>query len=180
MTRLTTFLFLLTGIAALSGCKKIKDNYTTFEVPYSAGYAVPADDSIGVERIYTSYDFPTSIDDALLQNKTSKSLIESGKLKSLEMDIVRYDSTITLMYGALEEIRVYLDADGLGETFAAYKTIDPSAGSRVVFDIVDVDLKEYLKRDTFRIRIKMTLRSAIPKDTPMLFKSKFTIRAKTL
>ncbi|MBC7426320.1 MAG: hypothetical protein H7321_07275 [Bacteroidia bacterium] len=181
MRKIGSIVALLAIVYSYSGCKKLKEKFTEFDIPVSGVYPVPIDSVLGVMKTYTTIDFQTTLDDELLKRNSSKNLIESGKLTHMEMNIIRYDTSVKTQYGFIEEIKVYIDADGLGKTFVGAKSPVPSnAGLQVVFDIDDVELKEYLKRESFRLIIETILREPIKQITPMQFKSNYHIRAKLL
>jgi hypothetical protein len=169
-------LFLLISIS-LFGCKKL-DKFTKFNLEYNESVSIPA--TLGVNLPFNIYtpDVSSNSEASFSANNTRKDLIEEIKLTQLDLTIT---SPTNGNFNFLKTIEVYISADGLSELKIASKENIPNTMlTNLALDISNVDLKEYLKKDKFKLRLYTTKDQAVTNDYQINVHSKFFVDAKIL
>ncbi len=134
-----------------------------------------------VER--ESYDFPTSLDGELAKNNTSKEKIKSAKLIFMRIQVMDYAYADSTRYGNLRDISAMeldIKKEGLPQLLIAKKMIPDVYTKAVNMDLQDVELKEYLKSNSFRMVFRYMKRRQMPNEMPFIVTLKFQITASPL
>ncbi|MFN8287190.1 MAG: hypothetical protein U0V74_10575 [Chitinophagales bacterium] len=169
-----TILFLL---IVLSGCDKLH-KLTQFNMDYESDYSYSAGLPINIPVQIFSPDVVTNSDQEFAINDTRKDLIESIKLQQLKLTIT---SPSGKTFSFLKDVRVYISADGLPETEVANKlNIDNTVGGEVELTVFDVELKEYIKADKFKLKVASTTDELITSNVNVHIYSNFFVDAKIL
>lgn len=156
-------------------CKK---KLTQFEIDYTSEVVVPS--SLGQfipVSLYTP-DVTTNSSYEFESNDTRKDLINSIYLNNLTLTIT---SPSGETFSFLNEVELFMESPGTAEQRIAYKTdIPPSQGTTLVCDLENVDLQEYIKDDSFTIRLRTTTDETIPQDVHIQIYTNFLVDAKLL
>ncbi len=123
-------------------------------------------------------EMQTNISQELENNNSNKEQIESVKLEEMLLTVA---SPAGQDFSFLKNIRLYISADGLGEKEIANKdNIPENVGSEMKMDIINVELKEYLKKDKISFRVAATTDKAITQNINVNVANRFFVDAKIL
>ena len=137
-------LFLVTALS-LTGCRKLQE-LATIKVSSSSTFEIP-----GAIDLNTPYSYTTP--DADNPNTGQAWLVSNAKLERVTLTI---QSPAGQTFRFLESLRFFLQAEGLPEVEVANRiNIDNDTGDTLELDVTGVDLKEYLKKDRFRLRTEV-------------------------
>ncbi len=158
-------------------CKKI-DKLTQFDIPYSLDISVPATTVVNLPITVSTPGIKTNSSTTFSMYNTRADLIESVKLKSLQL-VVKAPTGGNLSF--LKDIELYISADQLAEKKLAWKyNIDNNVGSTLSLDMSGEDLKEYIKKDEISMRVSLTTDEVITQDYSIEANSVFHVDAKIL
>lgn len=166
----------LTILFAISSCDKV-DELTKFDLEYNSKVVVPGATGINLPFDMLTPDMETNSESKFAVNDTRKDLIEEIKLTKLQMDIT---APIDADFSFLKSIEVYISAEGLEEMLIAEQEVDDNAGSILDVDVLDIDLKEYIKKDEFNLRLETVTDEVINEDHEIDVNSTFFVDAKIL
>lgn len=170
------FVSLLALGLALS-CDKI-DDLTKFEMDYEKEVIIPSTTGIDLPFDVFTPETETNSESEFEVNDTRKDLIEEIKLINLELIIK--DPTDS-DFSFLESIEVYISAEGLDEQRIAFEeAVAPDAGTRLLLNTTDIDLQDYIKKDSFTLRLKTITDEILDQDHTIKVKSVFFVDAKIL
>ncbi|MBT9188204.1 hypothetical protein [Zobellia russellii] len=171
------FLLILTVFATLTSCDKL-DELTKFDLDYNSQVTIPSSAGIDLPFDMFTPDMETNSDSQFEVNDTRKDLIEEIKLTKLELEITSPDDSD---FSFLESIEIYISAEGLDEIMIASKEeVDENIGDVLDVDVIDVDLKEYIKKDKFNLRLNTVTDELISMDHEIDVNSTFFVDAKIL
>lgn len=145
-----TLIVLIIFLLALSACEKI-DNYTQFDLPYNTAVTIPATFGINLPFNIFTPDIETNSESVFEINDTRTDLIEEVKLTQISLNVI---NPVDGNFSFLKSITVYMSADGLSEIEIASKgSIPDNIGNLLVLDPIDIDFKEYIKKDKINLRV---------------------------
>lgn len=170
--------YLTVFILAVSvlGCSKL-DELTKFNMDYDTQVTIPSSTGISLPFDVLTPDTETNSESTFESNDTRKDLIEEIKLTALQLDIT---SPGDADFSFLESIEVYISAEGLDEIKIASKVEVPETGSTLDLEVSDTDLKEYIKKDSYSLRLNTVTDEAMSQDHEIDVKSTFFVDAKIL
>lgn len=185
MKNIPQLLYLFVLLTLFSGsCKKDKQKTIELDYPLLMGDMMEIDTSeVDSLIIRETVDFPTSLDGELAKHNTSKAKIKSAKLTSLRLQMldIDYNDTMTHSdFGHISEIFMDVKEMSLGQKQVASKSIPNQRTKAVNFILDDVELKDYLQKDFFRMVIKYRKRKSMPNDLPFYIAATFKIVADPL
>lgn len=167
-----------------TACKKKKQESIVIEYPIFFADMMEIDTSdVDSLIIRETFDFPTQLDGELAKNNTNKSRIKSARLTALRVQMLDVDFNDTLThsdFGHLSEIMIDIKKDPLPQRQVAYKLIPNQRTKAVNFNLEDVELKDYLQQDVFRMVFKYRKRKLMPHDLPFYIAGTFKIIADPL
>jgi hypothetical protein len=172
-------LLLLAGIFLVmaSSCDKV-DELTHFNMDYNEDMTIPATFGIDIPIDIWTPDIPTNSTSTFESNNTHKDLIEEIVLKKMNLTIKSPESST---WDFLKKIEIYISADGLEEKKIAWLEDIPKSGLKSIdLNVSPDDLKEYIKKDEYKLRTKTVTRELISHDTQVEIKSTFFVDAKIL
>jgi hypothetical protein len=142
----------------------------TVTIPSATGVNLPVDTEIP--------DIETNSQSTFSVNNTHKDLIEQVLLSEAKLTITSpTDGDFTFM----KSITIYMSAEGLNEVKVAWKDPIPTdTGNTLVLETSDVDLKDFIKKDSFNYRVNTVIRKVITSDYTINIHSKFFVDAKIL
>lgn len=161
-----------------SGCKAI-DKLTQFDIDYNSSLVYGASGLlINVPLNLTTPPVTTNAEEEFAINDTRKDKIESIKLTQALLTITTPQGET---FSFLKDIDVYLVADGLPEVLIAHKNnIANTVGGQLELDLESVELKEYIKKDAFQLKVISTTDETIISDVNVDVYTKFFVDAKIL
>ena len=172
------YIFILLAMAAaVTGCKTL-DKLTKFDMDYETSVTIPA--TVGIN---TPFDIPTppittNSDSKFSVNDTRKDLIEEIVLKKLTLIV---DVPADGDFSFLNSIEIYIKADGLDEQKIAWKNNIPNdIGDVLELETSGTDLKEYIKKESFELRVSTVTDKLIMQDHEIGIHSVFAVDAKIL
>ncbi|MGB7393651.1 MAG: hypothetical protein WA913_04590 [Pricia sp.] len=170
------YLLILTSIITVVACDKV-DDLTKFDLEYQSKVVIPASAGIDLPFNVFTPEMETDSESKFEVNDTRKDLIEEIKLTELQLVIT---SPSNGDFGFLNSIEVYISAEGLDEIKIAEQEVAEDAGSTLDVDVLDVDLKEYIKKDEFNLRLNTVIDEVIESDHEIDVNSTFFVDAKIL
>lgn len=172
-----TFLTMLALVFVAMGCDKI-DDLTKFNMDYKTEVTIPSSTGIDLPFDMFTPDMETNSESEFEVNDTRKDLIEQIKLTELVLTITDPSNAD---FSFLESIDIYISAEGLDEIkIASEISVDPDTGNTLDVDVIDVDIKEYIKKDKFNLRLNTVTDEVISTDHTIEVSSVFFVDAKIL
>lgn len=170
------YISILCFFLLITSCDKL-DELTKFNLEYATQVTIPSTTGVNLPFDVLTPDTETDSESRFESNDTRKELVEEIKLIELELDI---KSPSGADFSFLESIEVYISADGLDEIKIASKTDVPETVSVLSLDIEDVDLQEYIKKDSYNLRLNTVTDEAMSTDHTIGVNSTFFVDAKIL
>lgn len=169
---------IIIGLLVLcSSCDKL-DELTQFDMEYHQRVTIPSSTGIDLPFDIFTPETETNSESQFEVNDTRKDLIEEIRLTELEMVI---NSPSEADFSFLNAIEVYISADGLEEILmASLEEVPDNAGNTILLNTVDVDLKEYIKKDAFSLRLNTVTDELMSSDHEIDVNSTFFVDAKIL
>ncbi len=157
----------------LTGCKK---KLTQFIVDYNASVTVSSTVGQLIPFSVVTPTITTNSEAEFEANNTAKKHVRSVHLTECTLTIT---SPSNETFSFLNSLEIYISADGLDEKKVCFKENIPSTvGNSITCDIVDLDLQEYIKSNTFKLRGVFTTDETIPEDVQINIYSRFLVDAK--
>lgn len=159
----------------LFSCKK---KLTQFYIDFNSPATIPA--TIPINSPFTIYtpEEETNSEFEFQSNDTRKDRIREILLKDMEISITSPDGTT---FSFLKELELFINTDGLTERKIAFKeNINEDVGSKIICDVLDVDLQEYIKADNFTLRLRTVTNEVITEDIDVDIYSNFLVDAKLI
>lgn len=174
----TLFALLLAITIPLAfSCKKL-DNLTQFVMTFEQSCTIPKSSSINLPFNVFTPDVETNSEATFSVENTRKDLVEKILLESLKLSITSPDGK---NFSFLKSISIYLSAEGIPETKIAWKdNINKNPGSPVTLELSGDDLKEFIKKDRFSLRLNTVTDEFLTSDYEIKVTSVFFVDAKVL
>ncbi len=172
------FKFLFIGLVLLSlGCKKI-DQFTQFNIEYNESVVVPSSTGINLPFNILAPDVETNSESTFAINDTRKDLIESILLTQLDLTLTAPSNED---FSFLKSVEIFISSDGLSETRIAWQeNIQDNVGNVLNLVVGNDDLKEYIKKEKFALRIRTVIDEILSSDHHIDVHSVFFVDAKIL
>jgi len=173
-TTISLALFVFLGFAS---CKKV-DEFTQFNLPYNETIVIPASSGINLPFNLFTPDIETNSESTFAVNDTRKDLIEEIVLKELNLTITEPANG---NFQFLKSVDVFLNADGLSELKVAWAdSISDTIGKELSLKSTTVDLKEYIKKDKFTLRLNTVTKAFLANDHSIDLTALFFVDAELL
>ena len=170
-------LLLFVVFAVLFSCS-VLDELTKFDLDLQTRYSIPASTIVNVPASLATPDVTTESESTFENNNTNKDLIESIKLKNINLSIETPEDG---NFNFLKEIHVYIEADGLDELeIANMYDLENTNSSALDLDVLDQELKAYIKKDSYSLRVKTTIDETVSETHEIIIDTKFRVDAKIL
>jgi len=158
-------------------CKEI-NKLTQFNMDYNDEITIPATLGIDLPIDIWTPNISTNSSSTFESNNTHKDLIQQIILKKMNLTITSPEEST---WDFLKEIEIYISADGLEKKKIAWMDDIPKTGLKSIELTVSADdLKEYIKKDEYKLEIKTVTRQLVSHDTKVEIKSTFFVDAKIL
>lgn len=169
-------LFLSLGLLlTLSSCKK---KLTEFQLEYTSEVIVSSSVGQLVPFSLNTPEMETNSEFEFESNNTRKDKVESIRLSELRLSIT---SPSNETFSFLNSIEIFISSPNVAERKVAFKESIPSnVGTVLVCELVDLELQEYIKEDTFTLRLKTVTDETIPQDVTIEVFTDFYVKAKLL
>jgi len=170
-----TQLLILLLILTTQSCKEI-DKLTHFEMDYNETMTIPSTIGINLPFNLVTPDMKTNSEETFEINDTRKDLIEEIKLTQMTLDLT---SPAGADFSFLKSIEIFIDAEGLDEVKIAWKyDMDNDIGASIKLETSSEDLKEYIKKDDFLLKVTSVTDELILSDHEIEILSTFFVDAK--
>jgi hypothetical protein len=164
-------------IALLAGCDKL-DKLTQFTLNYEENIVIPATFGINLPFDVFTPEIESNTASTFSVNNTRKDLVEEISLKSLTLTLTAPSESD---FSFLNELHIYISADGLDETEIAWKESIPNdTGTVLSLETSGVDLKDYILKDNFKLRVNTVTDEALSTDHHIDLDAEFFVDAKIL
>lgn len=164
-------------ILSFIGCEKI-DEVTQFDMEFNETVVIPSTIGVNLPFNILTPNIETNSESTFAVNDTRKDLIEEITLKTLNLTLT---SPSNADFSFLTSIIVYISAEDLPEIKVAWKDrIPDDIGNVLDLELSDVDLKEYIQKDEFDIRLNTTTNKLLLSDHSINLHSVFFVDAKIL
>jgi len=156
---------------SLVSCKKL----VSFDMDFNDNVTIPANSLIN-----TPFELPliqnnTNSEQSSSSNGTSSKYISKVALKGLDLNIV---NPANANFNFLKSVEVFLSGPDLPEIRIAYNIDVPATDLKTVpLTTEDTDLKEYIKKDTYTIKVKVSTDENLTEDTEINVHTKLTADA---
>lgn len=170
-------LLLLFLLVFAIGCDKAEE-LTQFDLEYNETVVIPSTTGLNLPFNLFTPDMESNSESAFEVNDTRKDLIEEIQLTTLDLTLT---SPSTGSFSFLKSIEIYISADGLSEQKIAWKeSIPANPGKKLVLETTSNDLKDYIKKDSFKLRLNTVTDEAITSDHEIDVHSVFFVDAEIL
>ena len=163
------------AVFGMTSCELNK--YTQFDMEFTSSITIPASSGINLPFNLFTPDVTTNSTGTFGSNNTQKELIQEIKLTEMVLDITQPGDRD---FDFLEEIHIYISADGLSEIEIAFKTDIPADVDNLKLDVNSNDIKEYIKKDKFKLRVETTTDEFLNNDVDIEVYSKYFVDAEVL
>lgn len=168
------FILFCLSFACIS-CKKL----TEFNIHHDTEFVIPGTPLVNVPLIVHTPEVTTSSKFHFENNNTHPSYVKDVSLQNLTLTITKPSGKT---FSFLKSAYLYINAEGLPETLIAWKDNIPATVTSLTMDVTEESLAEFIKKDTYTLRVESTIREAVLQDitikADMHFKVKATIKKK--
>ena len=174
---LRKFLFPIFLTLLFVGCDKL-DELTKFDITYNQKATIPSSTGIDLPFDVFTPETETNSESEFAVNDTRKDLIEEIKLTELELVMISPNGAD---FSFLKSIEIFISAEGLEEIpIASLTDIPNDTGNRLNLNTSDRDLKDFIKKDKFSLRLNTVTDELISSDHELDVNSTFFVDAKIL
>ncbi len=175
MKKILLPIFIVLGL--LVSCDAI-DELTKFDLDYQSNFSIPPTTLVNIPIALDTPDITTGSESSFESNNTHKDLIESIKLKTMTITIETPEDGD---FNFLKEIYIYINAEGLEEIEIANGIDLQNTNSNVLeLNILDQELREYIKEDSFNLKVRTTTDETINETHNIVIDTKFRVDAEIL
>lgn len=172
--KLINFVIVITVISVL-GCKKIK-KLTQFNMEYNSSVVIPANSGINLPFNLFTPEISSNSESTFEINDTRKDLIEQIKITKLELILT---SPSNGNFGFLKSIEIFISADGLAQERVGWiENVPSNIGKQLTLETTQTDLKEYIKKDKFKLNVKTVTDEFLTSDHHIDIHSVYFVDAK--
>jgi hypothetical protein len=84
-------------------------------------------------------------------------------------------------FSFLNSIEIFISSPNIEERKVAFKeSIPANVGNQLICELVDVELQDYIKEETFKLRLKTVTDETIPQDVTIDVYTDFFVDAKLI
>lgn len=157
------------------GCRQFED-LARFELEYTTNVTVPSAGGINLPVNINTPPVATNTESKLENNSTRPDLVEEIFLTSMTIELTSPEGED---FSFLENITIYISADGMEEKEVSYlRPVPQSSGSKISLNVTDDNLRSYLLKDEFSLRVNVTTDEVISQDHDFEVVSVYDVKAK--
>jgi len=161
----------------LTGCDKI-DELTQFNLEYSQTIVIPSSTGIDLPFNISTPEIESNSESTFSSNNTHKDLIEEITLTEMKLTL---SSPENGDFGFLKSIEIFISAEGVPEQKIAWnENIPDDIEKKLQLETSDIDLKEFIKKEKFKLRLNTVTDEIITSDHHIEVNSIFFVDAKIL
>ena len=176
-TTMKHILVLVCFALAFAACKKA-NKLTQFNMEYNETAVIPASTGINLPFNILAPDVESNSEATFEANDTRKDLIEEINLSKLDITVT---SPASEDFSFLKSISIFISGSGAAETKIAWLDNVPSnSGSVLNLNVSDIDLKEFIKGDSFSLRLNTVTDEVLTSDYHIKMHSTFFVDAKLI
>ncbi|WP_299260170.1 hypothetical protein [uncultured Aquimarina sp.] len=171
------YTFALVLLTVSTSCEEL-NRLTVFELDYESDFTVASTTLIDIPISIETPPVPTNSESEFENNNTNSSLIESIQLKRLRLIV---DTPTDGDFNFLQEVRLFIDAEGLEEMEIAFaENLENQNLNVIELETTGVELKDFLKQDSFTLRASTTTDETINEDYSIKVDCVFRVDANIL
>ncbi|MCP4521861.1 MAG: hypothetical protein GY827_09270 [Cytophagales bacterium] len=161
----------------LSSCDKV-DELTQFTLDYTSSVTIPSTAIANIPINLTTPAIQTESESTFSSKNTSANLIEEINLQTMRLTVVDpTDGDLSF----LKDVEVYISADDIGEVKIAWKNdIADNVGNELELETTTEDLKEFIKKDNYQLKVVTTTDKVISEDHKLDIYTAFFVDGKIL
>lgn len=164
-------------ITMLISCDRL-DELTMFNIDYTTNFTIQATTLLGTPFDIVTPETTTNSEAEFENNNTNTDLVESIKLTELTLNLQTPESGD---FDFLNDISIFINAEGQEERLIASRTNIPEDGSRVLqLDIEDTELRDYIREESYTLRTETTTDQTIESDHEIEIFTRFRVDAEIL
>jgi hypothetical protein len=163
--------------ASLFACEQV-DELTQFEMDYSTSFTIPGTIGMDIPIDLRTPEIQTNTTEKFSGQDTREDLVEEIVLREMNLSI---ESPSNGDFSFLNGLTIFLSAEGMEEVKVAWKdSIPEDAGSNLQLKTASADLKEYIFKDQFQLRVQSQTDEIIDQDHEVQVESVFHVDAEIL
>lgn len=142
-------------------CEEL-DKYTQFTMAYDTEATVPATAVLDLPFDLLTPEMETNAESEFALNNTRIDLVQGINIQEIKIEIISPENAD---FSFLKSAQVYMNADGLAEIeIASIDPVDDDPGNIILLDVTNNNLKEYIAKDKFSLRINTVTDELISQD----------------
>lgn len=169
---LTVFICLL----LIASCKKDKLTIT-FNITDSFDFTLKSGSVINLPIELFTPDITTNSEGEFEQNDTRVDKIKQINLNELKLSIT---SPTGKTFSFLKNIEIFISAEGLDEKLLASAYDVSSSSSVISLNCTGEDIADYIKKNSYRVRVKTVTRESLTQDVDVNCFLSFKVKAAPL
>jgi len=170
--------FVLISLYLLYPACSVIDKLTQFNMDYDMSVVIPSSTLINLPINISTPEIESNSESTFSVNDTRKEMIEEIVLRQLKLTLTDPPEED---FSFLESLSIYISAEGLSETEIAWMDPVPADANNVLdLETSDADLKEYIKKDRFSLRLNTVTDEALTVDHHIDIHATFFVDAKIL
>jgi hypothetical protein len=157
-----------------ASCTKVLDSLTTFTFSRTTTFTIPGSTGLGIPVNLNTPDVVTNYETEFSTNNANADKIEYIKLTDMNLAV---SSPANGNLDFLKSIQLSISADGLSDIVIASKNDVADGLSILELDVQDEDLKPYLIKDTYKLKVEAVTDQLITQDYDFSTTSTFEVKA---
>jgi hypothetical protein len=167
------YILLFITLALFTSCSE-EDQEVSFYIPTEIEYTIPSSSAINLPFNILTPEVETNAQAEFSSNNTRANLIKEVELSNLSFEILNPEGED---FSFLSSITVFIAAEGLPEVeVASSDNINPNT-NKLVLQTTDLNLQDYLKKETYTMRINTITDEVLTQDHRLEIKSQFFVLA---
>lgn len=170
-------IILLIAIAiGFSSCEEV-EKLTQFTMSFDNQVTIPSTAIVNVPVSIKTPEVPTNSESVFSGNNTNAASIEEIKLQEMRLTIISPSGN---NFNFFKSVEVFMQAEGLPEVSLASETNVADGLTILGLNTTDANIKDYITKDKFKIRVTTTTDEAITQDHEVNVKTVYFVDAKVL
>lgn len=175
--KLKWYLLFIISSFLLPSCQKLSE-LTQFEMVYNESVVIPKSTALSLPFNLMTPEVASNAESTFAVNDTRKDLVEEIVLTQLELKLTAPENG---NLGFLKSIEILIAAEGLEDTKIAWKDPVPkAAGKSLVLDCTGANLKDYIVKDAFKLKVNTITDELLTADHHIDLKAVFFVDARIL